>query len=91
MDLFELITCKTLQRNAKNWYEMEDFNIPCGIMERRKIVEGQYFTLFHQKRVKYSVERNVMFAVAQQIGGVLAIIITFAWLQKRAATLVTVS
>jgi hypothetical protein len=56
-----------------------------------RIAEGQYFTLFHQKRVKYSVERNVMFAVAQQIGGVLAIIITFAWLQKRAATLVTVS
>ena len=70
---------------------MEDFNIPCGIMERRKIVEGQYFTLFHQNKVKYSVEENVMCVVAQQIGGVLAAIITFAWQQKRAAKLATKS
>jgi hypothetical protein len=56
-----------------------------------KISEGQYFTLFPQRRMKYSLERNALFAVAKQISGALAAIITFAWPQKRVAKSVTVS
>jgi hypothetical protein len=45
-----------------------------------QVLHKDIIHLFHQKRLKYSLEINALFSVAQQIGGVLAAIITFAWL-----------